>query len=225
MEREREARDHFQFPDEIDTPQYIPASQRFAKYRGLKSFRNSPWDPLENLPIDYARIFQFQNYKRSKKRAIEMIENEGVVPGTRVTVEISNVPSAIKDADRNQVFVIFGLFPHEHKFSVINFTVTRSQNYTDTVRSKDPMILMMGFRRYVVNPIYSTYTRGGANNVHKFERYLQHGKTFVGTVYAPIQFGHEPVMLFKHNPNSTWVDGIRFLCRTFDAICGSWFSS
>ena len=42
----------------------------FSRYRGLKSYRTSPWDPKENLPGDYARIFQFDNFKRTSKRVL-----------------------------------------------------------------------------------------------------------------------------------------------------------
>lgn len=46
------------FPDEVETPADRSARERFARFRALKSFRTSPWDPKESLPKDYARIFQ-----------------------------------------------------------------------------------------------------------------------------------------------------------------------
>ncbi len=102
LEKQRQAREELQFPDEVDTPQFMPASQRFAQYRGLKSFRSSPWDPYENLPIDYARIFQFQNFKRSKKRALDAML-EGIDSGLRVTIEIKNVPQRVQGKRYNLI--------------------------------------------------------------------------------------------------------------------------
>ena len=62
------------FPDEVDTPENIPARERFARYRGLKSFRSSPWDPKESLPLDYAKIFQIEDIAYTQKRLLEQNE-------------------------------------------------------------------------------------------------------------------------------------------------------
>lgn len=69
------AKEDRQFPDEVDTPQDVPAKEKFMRYRGLESFRTSPWDPKENLPGDYARIFQFENYDRTRKRVFKELED------------------------------------------------------------------------------------------------------------------------------------------------------
>lgn len=51
------------FPDEVDTPLDIEARKRFYKYRGIKSIKNCDWDPYENLPQAYSKIWRFQNYQ------------------------------------------------------------------------------------------------------------------------------------------------------------------
>lgn len=75
--RQREERDDREFPDEVDTPRDVLARIRFQRYRGMRSLRTSPWDPYENLPRDYARIFQFEDFKRTERAVRRRAEEEG----------------------------------------------------------------------------------------------------------------------------------------------------
>lgn len=134
-----------------------------------------------------------------------------------MTIFIEGVPHEAS-ASSESPFVLYGLLKHEHKKTVLHFTVQRNTEYEGSVRSKvcflhalipsflivillqDPLILCYGPRRLRVNPVYSQHTRGGgkgANNVHKFERFLWHGTTTVASVYAPIAFGKQPCMLLR----------------------------
>ncbi|ORE10704.1 DUF663-domain-containing protein [Rhizopus microsporus var. microsporus] len=201
-QRQKDYETHNEFPDEIDTPMHIPARERFARYRGLQSFRTSPWDPYENLPVDYARIFQFENYGRTKSRVLNQAIVGNVKPGSRITIWIHNVPvEAFQSYDRTRPFIVFGLLQYEHKMSLLNIQIQRDNAYEEPVKSKDPMVMHMGFRRYNVRPIYSQNTNKGSNNVHKFERFLQLGRSYVATVYGPIAFGKTPVMFYKETEN------------------------
>ncbi|KAG0007552.1 hypothetical protein BGZ80_004520 [Entomortierella chlamydospora] len=200
LAREKENRDDMEFPDEVEAPTDVPARVRFARYRALESFRTSPWDPYENLPLDYGRIFQFENFRRTKHRVMNQAKEGGVLPGVHITLYIANVPRSVMDSYSDaRPFIVFGLLQYEHKMGVINFVVNRNSEYDGVVKAKDPLVLHCGFRRFVVRPIFSQNSRNGkgTNNVHKSERFLQHGRSTVVTVYAPIQFGSLPVVLTK----------------------------
>ena len=62
-QRVEEEKEFAEFPDEIDVDENgLKARERFARYRGLESFRTSPWHPKENLPRDYGMsyfVFQY----------------------------------------------------------------------------------------------------------------------------------------------------------------------
>ena len=56
-----------------------PARYRFIKYRGLQSFRSSPWDPKENLPVEYASLCEVEDYAALLKHVTEEEEERNAV--------------------------------------------------------------------------------------------------------------------------------------------------
>lgn len=60
--------EQLEFPDEVDAPDDQAARVRFARYRGLPSFKHSPWDVKQALPISYARVFSLPNFEEACKR-------------------------------------------------------------------------------------------------------------------------------------------------------------
>lgn len=73
-DRAKEEKEYFEAPDEIESPYDVPARIRFSKYRGLESFRRSPWDPNENLPAEYSQLFEFDNFASAQKSVEESIQ-------------------------------------------------------------------------------------------------------------------------------------------------------
>ncbi|XP_022099360.1 pre-rRNA-processing protein TSR1 homolog isoform X2 [Acanthaster planci] len=201
LEKYREERMQVMFPDEVDTPMDVPARQRFARYRGLKSFRTSPWDPKENLPQDYARIFQFENFNRTRKRIVGEERAGGAQTGNYITIHISNVPrSFFDDFEASSPLVIFGLLPHEQKMSVMHMAIKRYHNFTEPVKAKERLIFQVGFRQFSACPILSQHSNG---DKHKYIRFLPKDDIVVATVYAPIAFPPATVLVFKENTDGT----------------------
>ncbi|XP_013867928.1 pre-rRNA-processing protein TSR1 homolog [Austrofundulus limnaeus] len=206
----REARSNEMFPDEVDTPKDTPARIRFQRYRGLKSFRSSPWDPLENLPHDYSRIFQFQSFERTRRRILAEAaaeEEEGAMVGWYVTLHIIDVPfSVMESVQSGKPLLLVSLLPHEQKMSVMHVLVRRHPSNTEPIKSKEELVFHCGFRRFRASPIFSQHTSA---DKHKMERFLRPDAPTVVSVYAPITFPPAGVLLFKQRN-----DGVQDLVAT-----------
>jgi pre-rRNA-processing protein TSR1 len=91
--RKKQEKEHLDFPDEVAVPEDMPARVRFARYRGMQSFRTSPWDPKESLPLSYKKIFQFENFSRTQK--------DVVAEGEEIEKRMMNLTSNIIKASRS----------------------------------------------------------------------------------------------------------------------------
>jgi pre-rRNA-processing protein TSR1 len=153
--------DDEEFPDEVETPIDVPARRRFAKYRGLKSFRTSSWDPNESLPQDYARIFAFDNVARTQKlvlkQALKMEEEDrdDCVPiGSYVRLHIKEVPLGAASklsslVNTTKPIIGFGLLQHESKMSVLHFSVKKYDGYEAPIKTKEELMFHVGFRQFI----------------------------------------------------------------------------
>ncbi|KAG6490404.1 hypothetical protein ZIOFF_051700 [Zingiber officinale] len=153
------------------------AKKRLAKYRGLKSFRTSSWDPKESLPPEYARIFAFDNFAKTQKNVLaKMLEvdegnmNECAPIGSYVRLYLKNVPldvaARISLPSRKVPVLVCGLLQHESKMSVLHF-----------------------------RPLFSSDNLN--SDKHKMERFLHAGRYSVATVYARISFPSLPLVVLK----------------------------
>uniref|UniRef100_M4B1B8 Bms1-type G domain-containing protein n=1 Tax=Hyaloperonospora arabidopsidis (strain Emoy2) TaxID=559515 RepID=M4B1B8_HYAAE len=70
LQKRKDEEENMTFPDEVDSPVDQPARVRFARYRGMKSLRTSVWDSKESLPMDYARLFQFEDFAMVQRLAL-----------------------------------------------------------------------------------------------------------------------------------------------------------
>jgi pre-rRNA-processing protein TSR1 len=196
--RRTEAKDDLEFPDEIELHPTTLAKERFARYRGLNSFKNSTWEIEEDKahePEDWRRLLQIANYKRSKNQNIREALAGGVKPGTRADVHLRDVSLSLK-ALNSQPLSLFSLLRHEHKHTVVNINITLSSAIENPIKSKDELCIQCGPRRLIIKPIFST-PGTTPNNVHKFDRYLHPGRNAIATYIGPVTWGAIPVLIFK----------------------------
>ncbi|KAF8821947.1 putative ribosome biogenesis protein [Cardiosporidium cionae] len=207
-EMEIRSKEDLMFPDEVDTPGDIMAKQRFQKYRGLKSFRSSSWDPYESLPVEYSRIFDFESFHNTMKackviykEACDTLLESAMMKAGNVsycTLYISNFPSSLLgEVQASCPLIVSSVLPYERKVSALNFLVKRCSDFVDPIESKAVVELQCGFRRFFARPIYSEYNLKDASGKAKYERFLHSSESTMMTVYGQCISAPSSVLMFK----------------------------
>ena len=87
-------------------------------------------------------------------------------------VHMKSVPVHLiqeKQKEGNSPLVLFGLLPHEHKMSVMNYVIQRAPaavaDDTQPIKSKEKHIFHVGFRRFASCPIFSQHSHGDKHKV------------------------------------------------------------
>jgi pre-rRNA-processing protein TSR1 len=196
--------EELEYPDEVDVPLDTPAKQRFQRYRGLKSFWNSPWDPYEDLPTSYSRVWEFEAFAATgrafrRQYVDDCAElDDGKSEGRFVALYLKGVaPSVMEKQPANSPFVVSGLFPCEERVSVVHGSLTRARDYTEPVKSKQEFSTHCGFRRFMSKPIYSEIPkRASTCKKFKFMRFFHPGSTACASFYAPVMFPPTRMLTF-----------------------------
>ncbi|KAL6524936.1 hypothetical protein OROMI_030529 [Orobanche minor] len=194
-----------EYPDEVDVPSDVAARKRFAKYRGVKSFRTSTWDPKESLPPEYAKIFEFGNFSRTQKHVLakslnmEQEVNSFIPAGSYVKLYIKNVPgdtaSKLSMLAKKMPVIASGLLQHESKISVLHFSIRKHDTYDAPIKAKEELLFHVGFRQFVSRPVFSSDSINASQ--HKMEKFLHAGRFSIASIYAPISFHSLPLVALK----------------------------
>ncbi|RPB17253.1 DUF663-domain-containing protein [Morchella conica CCBAS932] len=139
--------------------------------------------------------YDAQKAKIAKQLAVNKAEFEQLDDGTRVRVEgyragtyarvvLSNVPHEfVTNFDPIYPILIGGLTPTEDRFGFLQVRIKRHRWHKKILKTNDPLIFSLGWRRFQSIPVYSTSDSRTRNRMLKYTP--EHMHCF-GTFYGPL---------------------------------------
>lgn len=142
--------------------------------------------------------YEFQKNKMAKQLEINKTEFEEMDPETRLKVEGYRAGSYVKivfeklpcefieNLQPEYPIVLGGLLATESRFGVMNVRIRRHRWHKKILKSLDPLILSLGWRRFQTIPIYTTTDSRTRNRMLKYTpEHAYCFASFYGPLVAP----------------------------------------
>ncbi|CCD25469.1 GTPase BMS1 NDAI_0F01500 [Naumovozyma dairenensis CBS 421] len=113
------------------------------------------WYELQKAKI--AKQLEINNAELQEMTPEQRQRIEGFKAGSYVRIVFDNVPMEfIENFDPKYPVIMGGLLPTEMKFGIVNARLRRHRWHKKILKSNDPLVLSLGWRRFQTLPIYTT---------------------------------------------------------------------
>lgn len=138
---------------------------------------------VERDRLDKIRFEELNGLDEETRMALE-----GVLPGRYIRLELQDVPMEfVKYFDPNYPTILGGLKPSDDEGKTfVRARVRRHRFKRGVLKSSDPIVLSIGWRRFQSIPVYDTEDQGGRRRFLKYTpEYLHCNATFWAPSVAP----------------------------------------
>lgn len=150
--------------EDSEEPETTGAAALTAKKEALKRKFDEQYDDPEGDKMDFydEKKDELNRQLQLNRAEFEDVDGEartsveGYRPGTYVRIELSSVPcEMIENFDPHYPIIVGGLLAAEERFGYLQVRIKRHRWFAKTLKTNDPLIFSLGWRRFQTIPIYS----------------------------------------------------------------------
>lgn len=172
-------------PDEEESAK----KKHLNKKRKLKELFDAEYDGGESTYFDdlkgeMQRQAQLNHAEFEDQEDETRVQYEGFRPGMYVRIEIENIPCEfVQNFDPHYPIILGGLGNSEGTVGYVQMRLKKHRWYKKILKSRDPIIFSVGWRRFQTIPLYYIEDHNGRQRLLKYTPQHMHcGATFWGPI-------------------------------------------